>query len=52
MSVAEAVATSLMRLIVELVGAEVAKGILSNEEVAWANRIADKLADEKFGKKK
>ncbi len=48
----ETIATNLIRLAIDIVGAEVAKRILSAEEVEWANRIADRLADEKFGKKK
>lgn len=51
MSLLETIATNLIRLAVDIVGAEVAKRILSEEEVAWANRIADRMADQKFGKK-
>jgi hypothetical protein len=46
----EAVAAALIRLVLELVGPEIARETLSEEEVRWARSIADKLADEKFGK--
>ncbi len=46
---AEEVARALIRVVLDIVGAYTARDLLSEEEVAWARRIADRFADQKFG---
>lgn len=47
--VAEEVARQLIRIVLELIGAYATRDILSEEEIRWANEVADRFADQKFG---
>lgn len=47
--VAEEVARQLIRIVLELIGAYATRNILSEEEIRWANEVADRFADQKFG---